>query len=441
MSEAKKPLLIVAGTRPEAIKLAPIFKWLERLSLKYIFVWSGQHYDYALSKIFFEQLKIPDPDENLDVRSGTHAEQTAKIMVGLERLIKRYSPKILVSEGDTNTVVASSLASLKCLVPFAHVEAGLRSWNMCMPEEINRKIADTLATLHFAPTELAAMNLLFEGNSPKSVYVTGNTIVDMVSEYESVARKEGEKLLSELGFNKCRYILATVHRAENTENPQRLKNIVMALGEISQYYDVLFPVHPRTRKVLMKFDLQRHLQHIRILEPLGYFEFLGVLANARVALTDSGGVQEEAFTLRVPAVILRYNTERPETTMFNINVLSGADKERIVKLTLKQAERAEKIRRLSFTNPLGDGFAGKRIAQILEGAVKNGLAIKEPDLRETPVIEYKLIEKDELECHSIFDLVMAFKKDGRPTLTHGNISKFLAKIKYRFEDEDRLDFK
>ena len=177
MPKVNKPLLIVAGTRPELIKLAPVFKWLEKFNVEYIFAWSGQHYDYELSKIFFEQLRIPDPKENLDVRSGTHAEQTAKVMVGLEKLIEKYSPSILVAEGDTNTVVATSLTALKCMVPFAHVEAGLRSWNMCMPEEINRKIADAIATLHFAPTELAAMNLLFEGIFPQHIHVTGNTIV------------------------------------------------------------------------------------------------------------------------------------------------------------------------------------------------------------------------------------------------------------------------
>ena len=382
MSEAKKPLLIVAGTRPEVIKLAPVLKWLERLDLEYVFVWSGQHYDYELSRIFFEQLGIPDPDEDLDVRSGTHAEQTAKMMVGLEKVIEKYSPSVVVAEGDTNTVVASSLTALKCLVPFAHVEAGLRSWNMCMPEEVNRKVADAIASLHFAPTELAAMNLLFEGVPSRSVHVTGNTIVDMVNEYESLARKRGEELLSELGLEKYGYFLTTVHRAENTDNPQRLANIVMALRELSQHHDVLFPIHPRTEKRLIDLGLMGHLKNVKVVEPMGYLEFLGVLAHARVVLTDSGGVQEEAFTLKVPTVVLRYNTERPETTMFRISVLAGADRDRIVKLALLQAERAEEVRGLNFKNPLGDGLAGKRIAQILKEAVEGGLAIEEPDLRE-----------------------------------------------------------
>mgnify|MGYP000004365755 CR=1 FL=1 len=436
-----KPIMIVAGTRPELIKLAPLFKWFERLGVAHVFVWSGQHYDYELNRIFFEQLGIPDPDNNLDVRSETHAKQTAKVIIGLEKLIKEYSPSIIISEGDTNTVVASSLAALKCLVPFAHVEAGLRSWNMRMPEEVNRKIADTVATLHFAPTDLAAVNLLFEGTSPQCVHVTGNTIVDMINEYGGLARKKGEELLSELGFNKYQYILATVHRAENTENPQRLRSIVMALEELSQYYDVVFPMHPHAEKRLMELGLIRHLQHVRIVKPMGYLEFLGVLAHARVALTDSGGVQEEAFTLKVPAVTLRYNTERPETTMFHINVLAGADKDRIVKLALMQAERAEEIRRLSFENPLGDGSAGKRIARIVKEAVENDLAINEPDLRETPLIEYRLLDEDGIKKLPIFDLLVAFYGDGRPALTKRNTLRYLARVMGRFNDKGSIDSK
>jgi UDP-N-acetylglucosamine 2-epimerase (non-hydrolysing) len=435
----KKALLIVAGTRPEVIKLAPLLKWLERLDLEYVFVWSGQHYDYELSRIFFEQLKVPEPHENLDVRSGTHADQTAKVMVGLEKLTKKYSPSVLVAEGDTNTVVASSLTALKCTVPFAHVEAGLRSWNMCMPEEINRRIADVIATLHFAPTELAAMNLLFEGVSSKCVHVTGNTIVDVVSEYESLAKKRSEELLSELGLEKNCYFLVTVHRAENTDNICRLTNIVMAIDELSKHYDILFPIHPRTEKKLIELGLLPHLQRVKMVKPMGYLEFLGVLSHAKVVLTDSGGIQEEAFTLKIPTVVLRYNTERPETTLFHINVLAGTDKERIVELSLMQAERTQEVRQLSFKNPLGDGFAGRRISQILKEAVESGLCVEEPDLRETPVVEYRLIEGNDLESSSMFDLFMAFDSNGKPVLHKHSTSKFLVRLKGRFNDKNSLN--
>jgi UDP-N-acetylglucosamine 2-epimerase (non-hydrolysing) len=436
-----RPVMVVAGTRPEIIKLTPMLNWFESLGIEYIFVWSGQHYDYELSKIFFEELRIPSPNESLDVRSGTHAEQTAKIIIGLERLIKKYSPSICVSEGDTNTVVASSLAALKCLVPYAHVEAGLRSWNMCMPEEINRKIADAIATIHFAPTKLAAMNLLFEGVSSRCIHVTGNTIVDVVREYGGLARTRGEKLISELGLDKYSYILVTVHRAENTDNPQRLTTIIMTLKELSHHYNILFPIHPRTEKRLIELGLLQHLQHVKMVKPMGYLEFLGVLAHAKAVLTDSGGVQEEAFTLKIPTVVLRYNTERPETTMFHINVLAGIDKDKIVKLALTQAKRAEEIRSLNFENPLGDGFAGKRIARILKKVIENGLVIEEPDLRETPLIEYKLLEKDNVKDLYLFDLLVAFDENGRPALPGRNSSSFIARVKGRFNDKDPFNSK
>jgi UDP-N-acetylglucosamine 2-epimerase (non-hydrolysing) len=436
-----KPIMVIAGTRPEIIKLAPVLKWFESLSIEYIFVWSGQHYDYELSKIFFEELKIPSPNENLNVKSGTHAEQTAKMMIRLERLIKKYSPSVVVSEGDTNTVVASSLVALKCLVPFAHVEAGLRSWNMCMPEEVNRKIADAIATLHFAPTELAAMNLLFEGISPRCIHITGNTIVDVVSEYKNLARTRGEELISRLGLDRYDYILVTVHRAENTDNPQRLASIVMALKELSQHYSILFPIHPRTKKRLNELGLLQYLQNVKMVKPMGYLEFLGALIYARTVLTDSGGVQEEAFTLKIPTVVLRYNTERPETTMFHISVLAGADKDKIVKLALMQAERIEEVRSLNFENPLGDGFAGKRIAKILKKATEDKLVIEEPDLREMPVVEYRLLGKDNMKDSSSFDLLVAFDENGRPMLPKRSVSSFIARVRGRFNDKNPFNSK
>ena len=200
MENNKGPIMVVAGTRPEAIKLAPVIDWLARLNMDYVFIWSGQHYDYEMSRIFFEQLGLPEPDEDLDIRSGSHAHQTAKIIYMLEKMIEKYKPSIVVAEGDTNTVLGSALTSVKCLTPFAHVEAGLRSWNMIMPEEINRKIADTVASLNFAPTKLAVVNLIFEGVSPKIIHLTGNTIVDVIYKFKKNSMKKGEKILSRISF-------------------------------------------------------------------------------------------------------------------------------------------------------------------------------------------------------------------------------------------------
>ena len=431
-----KPLMVVAGTRPEVVKLAPVVKWLQKLGVDYVFVWSGQHYDYMLSRIFFEEFELAEPDVDLRVGSGSHAEQTARIMLGLERTIKDYSPSIVVAEGDTNTVLASALVSVKCLTPFAHIEAGLRSWSMLMPEEVNRRVADVVASLHFAPTEWAALNLLFEGISSKSIHITGNTIVDALQEFMNKVADLSNSILGKHGLEIRNYILVTLHRAENTDDPERLKSILEALDELSQYYSVIFPIHPRTKGAIARFGLSDCLSRVRLVEPLGYFEFLALLSGCRVVLTDSGGVQEEAFTLKVPTVTLRYNTERPETTLYGINVLAGAEKGRIVKLALMQAERAREIRGLSFENPLGDGQAGKRIARLLGEAVDEGLAIEEPDLRETPVIEYRLLDgvKD-LEDSSLFDLLAAFYEDGKPVLGK-NKSKFIARIKGRLNDKN-----
>ncbi|MEM2595644.1 MAG: UDP-N-acetylglucosamine 2-epimerase (non-hydrolyzing) [Sulfolobales archaeon] len=428
-----KPIMVVAGTRPEVIKLAPVVRRLQQLDIDYIFVWSGQHYDYLLSRVFFREFELAEPIIDLMVGSGSHAEQTAKLMLGLEQVIRDYSPSVVVAEGDTNTVLACALVATKLLTPFAHVEAGLRSWNMLMPEEVNRRLADAIARLHFAPTKLAALNLLFEGISSRTVYITGNTIVDSLQEFMSKVVSLSDSVLSRYGLERYHYVLVTLHRAENTENPERLESILKALNELSRYYPVVFPVHPRTKNAVSRFGLSEQLSRVKLTEPLGYFEFLSLLSNCRVVLTDSGGVQEEAFTLKIPTVTLRYNTERPETTLYGINVLAGADKDKIVKLALMQAERAEKVRRLSFKNPLGDGQAGRRIAQILKEAVEAGLTIDEPDLRDMPVVKYRLLDETrDFETSSLFDLLAAFDKDGEPVLPWENKLRFIARIKDKF---------
>ncbi|MEM0172806.1 MAG: UDP-N-acetylglucosamine 2-epimerase (non-hydrolyzing) [Nitrososphaerota archaeon] len=428
-----KPMMIVAGTRPEVIKLAPVVKRLQQLGIDYIFVWSGQHYDYLLSRVFFREFELAEPIIDLMVGSGSHAEQTTRLMLGLERVIKDYTPSVVVAEGDTNTVLASALVAAKLLTPFAHVEAGLRSWNMLMPEEVNRRLADSIARLHFAPTKLAALNLLFEGISSRTVYVTGNTIVDSLQEFMSKVVSLSDSVLSGYGLERYDYILVTLHRAENTDNPKRLESILKALNELSRYYHVVFPVHPRTMNAISRLGLSEQLSRVKLTEPLGYLEFLSLLSNSRVVLTDSGGVQEEAFTLKIPTVTLRYNTERPETTLYGINMLAGADRDKIVKLTLMQAERAEGVRRLSFENPLGDGQAGRRIAQILREVLEAGLTINEPDLRDTPVVKYRLLdETGDFETSSLFDLLVAFDKDGEPVLPWENKLRFIARIKDKF---------
>jgi len=394
MPENKGSIMVVAGTRPEAIKLAPVIEGLDKLGVDYTFVWSGQHYDYEMSKIFFEQLGLPEPDENLDVRSGTHAEQTAKVMIKLEEVMEKYKLSIMVAQGDTNTVAATALTATKKLIPFAHVEAGLRSWDRTMPEEINRIIADAVAELHFAPTELAAINLMHEGISLEKIHITGNTIVDVVYKYKEYATREGENLLSKLNLEPFSYILVTVHRQENTDDPERLQNIVKAIIELSKKYAIVFSMHPRTVNRLEKYGLWSKLssRSIHILKPLGYFQFLGLLMKSLIVLTDSGGVQEEACTLKIPTITLRYSTERPETVFVGINKIVGTEWQKVVAETIKSiSSRNEIIKQAeNIPNPFGDGRASERISTILKHKLEEGVKIMFKGVHEDPFITYAI---------------------------------------------------
>ena len=384
-------LMIVAGTRPELIKLAPIFWELEHKGMDYVFVWSGQHYDYEMSKVFIEELKIPEPDFDLGVGSGSHAVQTAKAMIGVEEAIREYNPNIVMALGDTNTVVAAALASVKSLKSFAHIEAGLRSWNDAMPEEINRKVADHVAQFLFTPSSLATLNVLAEGIPLSRVFFVGNTIIDALLKAIHIADELTDEFKKSVKPEKP-YILATVHRQENVSNPNRLASIVKALVKLASEYAVIMPLHPRTQRILREYGLIHRLKsckNLRVLGSLGYFEFLHLLKNSLAVLTDSGGVQEEAFTLRVPTITLRYNTERPETILYRCNVLAGVDADKIVEYTKHMIRLRDLLRsKLSNkSNPYGDGKASRKIIEVISN-VSDKQVIEEPDLRKTPYITY-----------------------------------------------------
>ncbi len=411
--------MVVAGTRPEAIKLAPVIKALDKLKIDYVFIWSGQHYDYEMSRVFFEQLGLPDPEEDLDIRSGSHAQQTAKAMLKLEKIIKEYSPAIILAEGDTNTVVATALTSVKMMVPFGHVEAGLRSWDRTMPEEINRIIADSVAELHFAPTELSAINLMHEGIPLRKIHITGNTIVDVVKQHLNNSIIEGKRLIDELGLQKHDFILLTIHRQENTEDPKRLVEIIRSIRTLSKSIPIVFPAHPRTLKKLKEYGLYKDLlnEKILILKPLGYFEFLGLLYYSKLVLTDSGGVQEEACTLKVPTLTLRYNTERPETVLVGVNRLVGTNSQAIVNSALRIISEYDNIIESlrSRPNPLGDGKAGEKIADILKSYLESGLSIESIDSRNNPFISYILVKKDIILGNNDYEYIAMYTQDGIAT--------------------------
>lgn len=350
---------IVLGTRPEIIKFSPVIRECERLSLDYFILHTGQHYSYSMDRVFFDQLELPEARYNLDVGSGSHAEQTGRMLIGIENVLRLEKPDVVLVEGDTNTVLAGALAAVKLGVKVGHVEAGLRSYDRNMPEEINRILADHCSDYLFAPTEKSKQILLGEGIPEEKIFVTGNTIVDAVFQNLEIAKRT-VKVLKDLGLNSDDYFLVTVHRQENVDNERRFRNILCGLEMVRKEYDVelIYPIHPRSLKRMEAFGLRPN--GVRLIEPLDYLSFLRLESNARLVLTDSGGVQEEACILGVPCVTLRDNTERPETVEVGANVLAGTDPKVIV----------EKVgfmlnRKVCWRNPFGDGRAGRRIIKIL----------------------------------------------------------------------------
>jgi len=348
-------IAIILGTRPEIIKMAPVIRECERRGLNYFVLHTGQHYSYEMDRVFFEELELPLPEYNLDVGSGSHAEQTGRIMAGVERLLVQDAPDVVLVQGDTNTVMAGALAASKLHIKVGHVEAGLRSFDRNMPEEINRVVADHISDYLFAPTETARGYLRKEGIDDAKISVTGNTIVDSVYQSRAIAERK-VNVLRDLGLKSKEYFLVTAHRAENVDDRSRLREILGGLERIGKEFElpVIFPVHPRTRKMVQEFGFQ--LDGIRAIEPVGFLEFLQLEANARLALTDSGGVQEETCILGVPCVTLRDNTERPETLEVGSNVLAGADAHRIVKNSRRMVQQGN-----GWKNPFGDGRAGEAI--------------------------------------------------------------------------------
>ena len=350
---------IVLGTRPEIIKMSPIIRECERSKIDYFILHTNQHYSHNMDRIFFRQLNLPDPKYNLDVGSGSQAEQTGKMLIEIERVLENEEPNVVLVEGDTNTVLAGALAACKLGIKVGHVEAGLRSYDRKMPEEINRVLADHCSDYLFTPTEKAKKILLSEGLPEDRVFVTGNTIVDAVYQNIDHANRK-RRVLSEFGLKPGGYFLATVHRQENVDDKNRFAEILKALELVGEhfYYPVIYPVHPRAVKMMKEFGLENN--SVRLIEPLDFLTFLQFERNAKLVLTDSGGVQEETCILGVPCVTLRDNTERPETLEVGSNILAGADSDKILRCANLMVAKDN-----SWENPFGDGNAGKRIVEIL----------------------------------------------------------------------------
>src|SRR5271166_1519209 len=366
-------LLSVVGARPNFMKIAPIVSELKKFAaIEHCLVHSGQHYDELLCGNFFTDLGLPHPDVNLEAGSGSHAVQTAEIMKRIEPVLVDYKPQMVLVVGDVNSTIAAALTAAKLGIGVAHVEAGLRSFDMTMPEEINRKLTDAISSLLFVSEQSGVDNLKHEGVPDEKVFLVGNVMIDSLLRHREIAARS--PILERLGVRQngsCRpYGVLTLHRPSNVDSPETLRGILSAVSAVAAEFPVFFPIHPRTRKNIGSFGLERFLANatgsndvgIVPLEPLGYLDFLSLNDRARIVLTDSGGVQEETTVLGVPCLTLRNNTERPATVECGSNQVVGVDPDRILgaaRSILENPARASKC------PPLWDGKAASRIVAIL----------------------------------------------------------------------------
>jgi len=350
---------IVLGTRPEIIKMSPVIRECERLALDYFVLHTGQHYSYNMDRVFFDDLELPDAKYNLDVGSGSHGEQTGKMLVGIERVFEKEKPSVVLVQGDTNSTLAGALAAAKLGIKVGHVEAGLRSYDRSMPEELNRVLTDHCSDYLFAPTEKSKETLIGEGIPEETIFVTGNTVVDAVYQNLEIAERK-RNILNHLNLKRKGYFAVTVHRQENVDDEARFFGILKGLERVADEFGlpIIYPMHPRSRKRMKEFNLQP--RRVRLIDPVDFLSFLQLESNAKLVFTDSGGVQEEACILKVPCVTLRDNTERPETVEVGSNVLVGTDSDRILECTKKMVNREK-----SWKNPFGDGNVGRKIVEVL----------------------------------------------------------------------------
>lgn len=356
-------IVSIIGARPQFIKAAAVSRVLRATpGVREVLVHTGQHYDENMSEVFFRELEIPEPDYNLGIGSGTHGEQTGRMLMAVEGVLLREKPDWVLVYGDTNSTLAGALAAVKLHIPVAHVEAGLRSFNRRMPEEINRILADHASDLLFAPTKAAVENLRREGIPDGRIHLVGDVMYDAALFYGAKARWES-RVLERLELKPKGYVLVTIHRAGNTDDPRRLQAIVGGLCEIGKEIPVVFPVHPRTGKAMESYGLlEEAAAHLRLIEPVGYLDMIMLEQNACLIATDSGGVQKEAFFYRVPCVTLREETEWVELVELGWNrVVSPESPEKIA----KEICRSLGGPRGKEENPYGDGHSAELIVRHL----------------------------------------------------------------------------
>ena len=365
--DSGKKIAVVFGTRPEIIKMSPVIRRLQALKKDYFIVHTGQHYSYEMDRLFFKELELPEPKYQLSVHqapSTGHGHHVARMLSELENILMKEKPRVVLVQGDTNTVLAGALIAAKAgSMKLGHIEAGLRSYDRQMPEEINRIMTDHVSDYLFPPTRGAVKILIREGIDRKKILMTGNTIVDAVVQNLRIAKKKVKKLPYGLSEKKD-FFLLTMHRQENVDDRSRLMSILAGLDRVSRYFKtpIIFPAHPRTVKMMKHFGLSLP-DGVKEYPPAGFLDFLRLEAAARLILTDSGGVQEEACILRVPCVTLRTSTERPETVEAGGNIIAGYRPADI----LKAAKRMIRTKR-HWKNPFGDGRASEKILRFLESA-------------------------------------------------------------------------
>ncbi len=345
------------------MKVAPLMReFARRGGVETLLVHTGQHYDENMSKVFFEDLELPEPDIYLGVGSGSHAEQTAKVMVAFEIIVEEQKPDVIIVVGDVNSTMACTIVGAKLHIPVAHVEAGLRSFDLDMPEEINRMVTDILARYCFTTSPEAEVNLNREGVDSSRIHFVGNIMIDSLMYYSGKADKSD--VLDRYGLEEGDYLLVTLHRPSNVDDPEELRALFDMLTSLSTRHPVVFPVHPRTRKMMSAaLPTLAETDSLRLIDPVGYIDFLRLMRSARMVITDSGGIQEETTVLGIPCVTVRENTERPITIEVGTNVLAGTDPARVEKEAVRILEEGIGEHGIP---PLWDGKTAGRIADVLE---------------------------------------------------------------------------
>lgn len=349
---------IIIGTRPEIIKMSPIMRILEEEDF---IIHTNQHYSENMDRIFLDELEVPQAKYNLNIGSGTHGDQTGRMLVEIEKVLEKEKPDVVLVQGDTNTVLAGAIAAAKIHIKVAHIEAGLRSYDREMPEELNRIMTDHISDYLFTPTKNQEKIALEENIEKEKIFTVGNTIVDAVKQNMKIA-KQKSTIIKDLDLKEKEYIIITSHRPSNVDNEKSLQKIIDTIEEIATDYNqkIIFPIHPRTKNNIEKFKIKVP-NVINIIDPVGYLDMLQLISNSKIILTDSGGIQEEACIMGVPCITLRENTERPETVDVGASILAGNDKKRII-----EAYEVFQKKDVAWTNPFGDGTAGEKIMKILK---------------------------------------------------------------------------